>query len=77
MQPYQPLPTPFDLLRKLWQTFVGLLLVIAIALVMSPAAQIVFAAGGLVIALFGHWIIGLILIIVAGLARSTRNVRLF
>lgn len=70
----EPLPSPLQLLRRLWENFVGLLLVVAIAVVFSPTVQVALAVGGLLIAtLTGHWIIGLILMLAAGLAYHTRK----
>jgi hypothetical protein len=70
---FQPLPTPLQALRKLWETFVGVLLVIAIALVFSSVTQAVLAISGLLIAVYGHWIIGVVMMVIAGAAQSARR----
>jgi hypothetical protein len=74
---FQPLPTPLQALRRLWQNFVGVLLVLAIALVFSAVSQVVLVVSGLLIAFTGHWVIGLIMIIAAGLAYHTRKAMKF
>jgi len=70
---FQRLPTPLDVLKRIWSSLGDLLLVLGILLVMSSVAQIALAVGGLIIAAFGHWIIGGILIVIGGLAYSTRK----
>jgi hypothetical protein len=74
---FQPLPTPFDVAKRVWESFLDLLIILLILLVMSTVTQVVIAVSGLLIAITGHWIIGGILIVIAAVATSIRKASRF